>query len=703
MYPWPAEIVENLGAGADSATVVASAYPGGTAGNPGPACGTDDCPITITINGNGGNDSLWGYESAAPPFEVKSYTLNGGEGDDMITVGAVNGTAEPEVAYVSGGPGDDTVYLHGSYPRSEDYNRSVDHVECGPGDDSVYEVETQDVINADCEHVYLADEAPYLFAPEPTPPKPPENHPPVAHKDAGESTGSPTSGDVLANDTDSDGDPLTLTSYTQGAFGKVECSPSGDCTYTPGPKYTDHDSFSYTISDGRGGTSSARDFIRAHPLASDGPLVLKQSTSYDCGYLTWNFPAIEEAQFAFHFHEASDTKRCSYAWMLGPAGGRVKTACPPKGSKHYIGSSLKTHVAMDGVHPLKVCTYDKVTGEVFPIEEGVASPAYLYAPVVYLAKGETYRPGSTNEFLEHSRVVLDKPDPPSESDISKVDKSCADKTLRPEIGGGSASDLVAAKQLGKELAAYAMHPWSGGDDDGEWVCKQKSDTTRYLRKQKESETGVVLDADSSIYPGASTGELSAGKVPVYAVYVPHKYVSYWFFYPYNGYDHQFLDSLRVVELHQGDWEHITVDLGKGSSTADEDAAKDVYYYQHEHCGKPLDAELQPAEGSPPFELISPDGAFEVKYGTHPVVYSALGGHASYPDERDGHQLACRDEGLGDVANHGGEWDTFKSIDDAARQPWWGFTGNWGTKVSAKGIDAKILHYGPEAPGPKRTR
>ncbi len=108
------------------------------------------------------------------------------------------------------------------------------------------------------------------------PVSPPANHPPRAHKDAGRSTGSPASGNVLANDTDPDADPLTLTSNTQGAFGSVECSSSGDCTYTPGKNYPGHDSFSYTISDGRGGTSSARDFIRAHPLPADGPVVLKQ-------------------------------------------------------------------------------------------------------------------------------------------------------------------------------------------------------------------------------------------------------------------------------------------------------------------------------------------------------------------------------------------------------------------------------------------
>ena len=39
--------------------------------------------------------------------------------------------------------------------------------------------------------------------------------------------------DVLANDVDPDGDPLTVTSFTQGAFGTVTLNPDGTLRYTP--------------------------------------------------------------------------------------------------------------------------------------------------------------------------------------------------------------------------------------------------------------------------------------------------------------------------------------------------------------------------------------------------------------------------------------------------------------------------------------
>ncbi|MFT5727674.1 MAG: hypothetical protein ACI8PB_001812 [Desulforhopalus sp.] len=57
--------------------------------------------------------------------------------------------------------------------------------------------------------------------------------------------------DVLANDTDQDGDTLTITEVTQGAQGSVQIIGSGSLLYTPVKKFKSSDSFSYTISDGK--------------------------------------------------------------------------------------------------------------------------------------------------------------------------------------------------------------------------------------------------------------------------------------------------------------------------------------------------------------------------------------------------------------------------------------------------------------------
>ncbi|HEY0173886.1 MAG TPA: cadherin-like domain-containing protein [Pyrinomonadaceae bacterium] len=63
---------------------------------------------------------------------------------------------------------------------------------------------------------------------------------------------------VLANDTDANGDTLTVVSVTQGAHGSVAVTGGGTgVSYTPNPNYFGADSFTYTVSDGQGGTDTA--------------------------------------------------------------------------------------------------------------------------------------------------------------------------------------------------------------------------------------------------------------------------------------------------------------------------------------------------------------------------------------------------------------------------------------------------------------
>ncbi|MFL6195457.1 MAG: Ig-like domain-containing protein, partial [Thermoanaerobaculia bacterium] len=62
---------------------------------------------------------------------------------------------------------------------------------------------------------------------------------------------------VLANDTDLDGDTLTVSSVTQGAHGTVSINPDKTVKYTPAANYNGSDSFTYTVSDGNGGSATA--------------------------------------------------------------------------------------------------------------------------------------------------------------------------------------------------------------------------------------------------------------------------------------------------------------------------------------------------------------------------------------------------------------------------------------------------------------
>lgn len=84
------------------------------------------------------------------------------------------------------------------------------------------------------------------------------NHAPVAKDDAvAVEKSSSVSFNVLANDSDPDGDALTVTSNTLPPNGSLTNNGGGNFTYSPANGFKGTDSFSYTISDGHGHTASA--------------------------------------------------------------------------------------------------------------------------------------------------------------------------------------------------------------------------------------------------------------------------------------------------------------------------------------------------------------------------------------------------------------------------------------------------------------
>jgi len=84
-----------------------------------------------------------------------------------------------------------------------------------------------------------------------------ENARPGARDDA-EATdeGVPVTINVLANDSDPDGDPISLASFGQGSNGTVT-EVGGQLVYTPNPGFVGTDTFTYSITDGNGATDSA--------------------------------------------------------------------------------------------------------------------------------------------------------------------------------------------------------------------------------------------------------------------------------------------------------------------------------------------------------------------------------------------------------------------------------------------------------------
>ena len=84
------------------------------------------------------------------------------------------------------------------------------------------------------------------------------NDDPVANDDSVSTTeNTPLTIDVLSNDTDPDGDSLTVSSVTNTTSGSAVINANNTVTFTPQDSFSGQAGFTYTVDDGSGGTDTA--------------------------------------------------------------------------------------------------------------------------------------------------------------------------------------------------------------------------------------------------------------------------------------------------------------------------------------------------------------------------------------------------------------------------------------------------------------
>ncbi|RLJ41690.1 Ca2+-binding RTX toxin-like protein [Litoreibacter meonggei] len=82
----------------------------------------------------------------------------------------------------------------------------------------------------------------------------------------------------LENDSDVDGDTVTITEITQPSNGVAVLNADGTITYTPNDDFAGEDTISYTVSDGNGGTDTATITFTVSGI-NDGPDAVDDETS----------------------------------------------------------------------------------------------------------------------------------------------------------------------------------------------------------------------------------------------------------------------------------------------------------------------------------------------------------------------------------------------------------------------------------------
>jgi len=147
----------------------------------------------------------------------------------------------------------------------------------------------------------------------------PVNDPPIANSDTAVTReDTPTAAiDVLANDTDVDNDKLTVAAVSQGANGSVTINPNSTLTYSPRANFHGSDVFTYTVSDGKSQTDTAKVDVTVN-MVNDAPVITSA-------------PVITATASALYIYDVDATDpdagdTLTYSLTTKPAGMTINSA-----------------------------------------------------------------------------------------------------------------------------------------------------------------------------------------------------------------------------------------------------------------------------------------------------------------------------------------------------------------------------------------
>jgi len=206
------------------------------------------------LRGRGGDDRLTGSSVADTIDGGYGYDrLHGGGGADLLIGGPGNDI-------IDGGPGtDDARYAKARASHAITGTTAAFQVRALAGSDGTDTLTGVEFVIFSDGRYSVAD----LLSPV-------ANRPPVATNDSASTPrGVSVVVEVLANDTDADGDELRLASVGSPAHGTATAHADGSVTYAPASGFDGNDSFAYTVSDGRGGTDTASVSITVFPASGD--------------------------------------------------------------------------------------------------------------------------------------------------------------------------------------------------------------------------------------------------------------------------------------------------------------------------------------------------------------------------------------------------------------------------------------------------
>lgn len=160
---------------------------------------------------------------------------------------------------------------------------------------------------------------------------------------------TPTVINVLSNDSDTENDALTVISTTNGIHGSVTINLDGTITYTPAANFSGIDSFTYTVADSEGGTTTATVNVTISPV-NDAPVAFDSVVTLS-----------EDTQIEITLGGGDvDNETLSFTLVSQPVNG---TLAPLAGNKflytpdpNYYGPDVFSFFSNDGTFDSNVAT-----------------------------------------------------------------------------------------------------------------------------------------------------------------------------------------------------------------------------------------------------------------------------------------------------------------------------------------------------------
>ena len=287
----------------------------------------------------------------------------------------------------------------------------------------------------------------------------------------------------------------------------------------------------------------------------------------------------------------------------------------------------------------------------------------IYAPTVRLYWSEQFFPTRASFFIDHSELRFSR----HEADDISV----------------AALGNVVASRLGEASAGDAYF------QDGFYAFEKTRPYELNRSPGLRERDGFFLDLggafdttnERQLWRGCTNGPRcrpDLNNVPVYYEYAgPDKYIVYWFFYAYS-------DGWRDFN-HEGDWESIVVKLANDSPTH-------VAFNRHGCTAIVQWRNVRKTDGT---GRLNPDG-------THPLVYSARGSHASYAFGRPAVRRVCGAPFGHDIIGARWYWRTWRTMRNVLNEPWYGFGGAWG-EVGSEDLPRELSSVTTGPLGPSRYK